>query len=192
MKTLLLIAAALVLGACARSSAKDPAEKTRAKAAGAATRLPPKTSPKIKPTAPPVGERLKLSDADWKKRLTPQEFHILREAGTERPGTGKLLKNKDDGVYVCAACGAPLFDSETKFESGTGWPSFYTPIQEGRVAEHSDDAYGMSRVEVRCARCNGHLGHVFNDGPKPTGQRYCINSLALDFEPVAATKKATP
>lgn len=183
MKTLLLMAAALILVACTRSNAQDPVQKKSGKALTVAV----KTSPKVKATAPPVGERVKLSAAEWKAKLTPEEFHILREAGTERAGTGKLLKNKANGVYTCAACGAPLFDSETKFESGTGWPSFHTPIQDGRVAEHSDDAYGMSRVEVRCARCNGHLGHVFKDGPKPTGLRYCINSVSLDFEPVVAS-----
>lgn len=182
MKTLLLMAAALILVACTRSNAKDPAQtKGAAVLAGEI-----KTSPKVKPTAPPVGDRVKLSAAEWKKKLTPEAFHILRESGTERAGTGKLLKTKDSGVYACAACGAPLFDSDTKFESGTGWPSFYTPIQQGRVAEHSDGAHGMSRVEVRCARCNGHLGHVFKDGPKPTGLRYCINSASLAFESVDA------
>ena len=184
MKTVLLMSAALILVACVRSNAQDPAARTMAKAP--ASKIA--TSPKIKPTAPPATDRVKLSPEEWKKKLTPEEFYILREAGTERPGTGKLLKNKENGVYTCAACGAPLFDSDTKFESGTGWPSFYTPIQSGRVAEVSDDAHGMRRVEVRCARCDGHLGHVFNDGPKPTGLRYCINSVSLDFEPVAQSK----
>ena len=184
MKTVLLMSAALILVACVRSNAQDPAPKAAVKTLASAI----STSPKIKASAPPVSDRVRLSKAEWKAKLTPEEFRILREAGTERPGTGKLLKNKTEGVYTCAACGAPLFDSDTKFESGTGWPSFYTPIQAGRVAEHSDGAYGMSRVEVRCARCDGHLGHVFKDGPQPTGLRYCINSVSLGFEPVAQSK----
>ena len=123
------------------------------------------------------------SDEEWKEELTPEEYRVLRQKGTERPFTGDLLKNKEEGVYVCAACGQPLFDSETKFDSGTGWPSFYQPVDGDNVAEESDRSYGMVRTEVLCGRCGGHLGHVFPDGPKPTGLRYCINSVSLDFEP---------
>lgn len=128
-------------------------------------------------SSPPV----KLSEQAWKKRLSDEAFYILREKGTERPGTGELLKNKAYGIYTCGGCGAPLFASTTKFESGTGWPSFYEPIEQGRVAEEVDDALGMRRTEVLCERCGGHLGHVFNDGPEPTGLRYCINSEAMSF-----------
>ena len=128
-------------------------------------------------------DRVSLTPEEWKKRLTEKEFYILREGGTERAFTGDLLDNKGTGIYTCAACGAPLFSSETKYKSGTGWPSFYTPIQEGRVGEEVDRTLGMTRTEVHCARCGGHLGHVFPDGPKPTGLRYCINSVSLDFVP---------
>ena len=134
-------------------------------------------------TFPPVGEKLELSDAEWKKRLTPQEYHILREDGTEPSGSGDLLDNHARGIYVCAACGAPLFSSEAKFHSGTGWPSFYEPYEDGRVEKRVDRSLGMTRNEVHCARCGGHLGHVFHDGPPPTGLRYCIDSAALDFIP---------
>jgi peptide-methionine (R)-S-oxide reductase len=123
------------------------------------------------------------TDAEWKQELTPEEFRVLREAGTERAFTGDLLDNKDDGTYVCAACGQPLFSSQTKFESGTGWPSFWAPIDDDAVATDEDRAFGMKRTEVLCGRCGGHLGHVFPDGPKPTGLRYCMNSVSLDFEP---------
>ncbi len=125
------------------------------------------------------------SDEEWRRILTPPEYQVLREAGTERAFTGDLWDHHDDGVYVCAGCGLALFDSRTKFDSGTGWPSYFAPAAEAAVAEHSDTAYGMIRTEVLCNRCGGHLGHVFNDGPRPTGLRYCINSASLDFVPRA-------
>jgi peptide-methionine (R)-S-oxide reductase len=122
------------------------------------------------------------TDDEWRKTLTPEQFHVLREHGTERAGTSPLNREKGDGTFACAGCGAPLFTSDTKFESGTGWPSFFAPL-EAAVATTVDSTYGMTRTEVHCARCGGHLGHVFPDGPRPTGQRYCMNGVALQFKP---------
>ncbi len=130
-----------------------------------------------------MAEKLVLSDDEWKRRLSPEQFHILREHGTERPGSGCLLKTKEPGTYVCAACGNPLFESGGKFESGTGWPSFNQPIGADALVERVDRSHGMTRIEVLCARCDSHLGHVFPDGPPPTGLRYCMNSLALNHVP---------
>ena len=126
-------------------------------------------------------EHINLSEAEWRKKLTPEQYHVLREAGTESPFSGRYNNNKADGVYRCAACQLELFDSADKYDSGSGWPSFTQPIEADRVSEHPDVTHGMRRVEVRCARCDGHLGHVFPDGPPPTGQRYCMNSVSLDF-----------
>ncbi len=125
---------------------------------------------------------IQKSPEEWKKVLTEEEYRILREKGTEPAFTGKLYNNKEEGIYICAACSEPLFSSEAKFESGTGWPSFYKPLSDTSIVEENDERYGMNRTEVLCARCGGHLGHVFPDGPKPTGLRYCLNSAALDFE----------
>ena len=122
------------------------------------------------------------TDEEWKKTLTPEQFHVLREHGTERAGTSPLNFEKGSGLFTCAACGQPLFTSDTKFESGTGWPSFYKPI-DGAIETTTDSSYGMTRVEVHCSQCGGHLGHVFPDGPRPTGERYCMNGVALKFEP---------
>jgi peptide-methionine (R)-S-oxide reductase len=130
----------------------------------------------------PRSEKIIKSEEEWKKELTEFEYYVLRKKGTERAFTGDLLYNKEKGTYVCAACELPLFTSETKFKSGTGWPSFYEPINKVNVAEELDLSFGWRRVEVLCARCDGHLGHVFPDGPQPTGQRYCINSVSLKFQ----------
>ncbi len=127
-------------------------------------------------------EKIERSDAEWRASLTPEQYHILRQKGTERPWTGALTQNKETGEYLCAGCGAVLFGSDSKFESGCGWPSFYIAKDSRAIVEHEDNSFGMRRVEVTCARCGGHLGHVFPDGPKPTGLRYCINSASLTFE----------
>jgi peptide-methionine (R)-S-oxide reductase len=126
-------------------------------------------------------EKVTKSEQEWLEELGPERYQVLRQSGTERPFTGALLQNKADGTYTCAACGNQLFESDTKYESGSGWPSFYDAIP-GSVELLDDTTLGMTRVEVRCARCGSHLGHVFDDGPNPTGQRYCMNSLALEFE----------
>jgi peptide-methionine (R)-S-oxide reductase len=130
-----------------------------------------------------VSQKVEKTDQEWREELTPEQYEVLRRQGTERPFTGAYVYAKERGTYDCAACGSPLFSSDTKFDSGTGWPSFYEPMDEGGVELRTDSSHGMVRTEVVCATCGGHLGHVFDDGPNPTGQRYCINSCALQLSP---------
>jgi peptide-methionine (R)-S-oxide reductase len=129
--------------------------------------------------------KVNKTEAEWKRQLTPEQFHVTRQHGTERAFTGPYWNEKGQGAYACVCCGAPLFTSDTKFDSGTGWPSFWAPVGKDAVSEHSDRSFFMARTEVRCATCDAHLGHVFPDGPKPTGARYCMNGTALTFAPDA-------
>jgi peptide-methionine (R)-S-oxide reductase len=136
-------------------------------------------------------DKLDLTEQEWREKLSPEQYTILRQKGTERAFTGKYEKNKQAGIYKCAGCGLPLFESDTKYDSGSGWPSFTAPADDGVVDEHRDVTHGMVRTEVTCARCAGHLGHVFPDGPGPDGLRYCINSASLDFAPKGAAQDET-
>ncbi len=150
-------------------------------AAGAGDKAPSEPKASGSAQAPAAEGKVNKTEAEWKKQLTPEQFHILREKGTERAFTGKYHDNKEAGVYHCAACGQALFASDHKFDSGTGWPSYWQPSTPGAVTLHEDKSWFMTRTEVVCSRCGGHLGHVFDDGPQPTGLRYCINSASLSF-----------
>ena len=148
-----------------------------------------KTNKTMKKKEAAMSEKIEKTDAEWKKTLSPEQYEVLRQKGTERPFTGKYYKSKEKGKYVCAGCGLELFLSDAKFDSGCGWPSFSKPADQKSVASREDGSYDMHRVEVYCPRCGGHLGHVFEDGPAPTGLRYCINSASLEFIPDEGKKK---
>lgn len=130
-----------------------------------------------------MGDKISKSEEQWKRELTPDQFAVCRKKGTERAFTGKYWDTKTPGTYVCSCCGQPLFDSDTKFDSGCGWPSYFAPLDTAAIDEHKDTSYGMVRTEVTCSKCDAHLGHVFEDGPQPTGLRYCINSVSVDLKP---------
>lgn len=178
---LILAAITTVIGfACASKAATENVKVTEPMAETAPT--PAKNIAKSGPDDVFDGQKVVKTEAEWKKELSPEAYHVLREEGTERAFTGEYADNHEDGDYYCAACHLKLFSSKTKFESGTGWPSFYQPINKKNVVEKTDKLLGYERTEVECARCGSHLGHVFDDGPKPTGLRYCMNSVSMKFE----------
>jgi peptide-methionine (R)-S-oxide reductase len=177
MKLMRSIVATLILATLASCAPKTESPKPEPTKLDA-----PKTEEKSPVGGSSVKNPMNLSDEEWKKRLTAEEFYVCRQQGTERPFTGKLLNYHGDGIFVCKACDNPLFEPKTKFESGSGWPSFFQPLSKEAVSEKGDLTHGMSRVEVNCAKCGSHLGHVFDDGPAPTGLRYCMNSVSLKIK----------
>jgi peptide-methionine (R)-S-oxide reductase len=189
LATAALAVAVLVLGWTGCHERHDPPAAASAPAPAPAV---PAATPAAAQEAPPVDQKLILSDDEWRKRLTPEQYLVLRRHGTEPAFCGgyTATKHHGPGTYHCAGCGNPLFTAETKFESGSGWPSFFQPIP-GRVEEQTDTSHGMIRTEIHCARCGGHLGHVFDDGPAPTGLRYCINAVSLSFTPATGAGPAT-
>jgi peptide-methionine (R)-S-oxide reductase len=174
---LMSVAAMFSLIGCDRTARSETPAATPAPSTAPAADAAPNRPHNVERT-----DKVSKTNEEWKKELTPEQYHVLREKGTEPPFTNEYANNHDHGVYICAACGLELYSSDTKFESGTGWPSFWKPIADDRVSVAADNTHGMSRDEVLCARCGGHLGHVFDDGPKPTGLRYCMNSAAMKFE----------
>lgn len=176
-----ILAGLTMLTACSRT-ASDPAPPSPTPSAHT-------EAPTPMPTDDPNSERVTKAPEEWRKVLTPMQYHVTREAGTERAFTGEYWDTKVEGTYLCICCGQPLFNSDTKFDSGCGWPSFFKPLPGAKISEIVDKSHGMTRLEVRCSRCDAHLGHVFEDGPPPTGLRYCINSASLRLNPASPVAK---
>jgi peptide-methionine (R)-S-oxide reductase len=204
MMQLARLAAVLALvAACAQPAAPPsqqpivhaPESAAPAKAASAQTpsapavAAAPQGDAKMSAPSPQPSGKVVKSEEEWKKTLTPEQYHVLREKGTERPFTGKYWDTKTVGTYKCAGCGEPLFESDAKFDSGCGWPSFFKPLAGSKLVETKDESWGMVRTEITCGKCGAHMGHVFNDGPPPTGLRYCINSVSIELVPKAGEEK---